>query len=128
MKKFLISVLFASIFAVSAFAIDLGDFPTGSWVDEKWDAEWEIAVKAITLKDNSTGKTIFTFDDNSVSDFKVSASTDGVTLTFSCAETHRAYKFRKPLSVATSLEMTIDPDWTATDYKVDIPFKKLNRQ
>ena len=59
-------------------------------------------------------------------DFKLTPSTKGLTLSFYCAETERDYKFTKPITLSTDLDMEINPDWTDENYKVAIKFSKIN--
>ncbi|NLM00914.1 MAG: hypothetical protein GX220_05620 [Treponema sp.] len=122
MKK-VTALLLVALMAVGVVsALDLGDFPTGKWLDEKWNGVWEFGVNSIKL--NSTdGSLIYDFTDT-MKDFKLSPSKDGLTLTFSCAETQRAYSFTKPLALSTDLILTVDPTWTAENYVTNIKFMK----
>ena len=123
MKK--LAAFGASLFAAGAlFALDLGGIK-GTWQDSAWNADWTFSADGkIVLSDSNTGDTIFTFDDSSVQDFKVNAGASGVTLSFSCKETQRAYKFTKPVALNADLDMHIDPEWTSSDYDVKIKFKR----
>lgn len=123
MKKILAFTAFA-LLAAGAFALDLGDIK-GTWQDSKWNANWTFGADGkIVLSDSNSGETIYTFDDSNVQDFKIDAGTSGVSVSFSCKETERAYKFTKPLSLNADLDMHIDPNWTATDYDVKIKFQR----
>ena len=124
-KLFLVTLIFAML-TVGAFALDKGDFPTGSWIDENWNGEWFFSVEEIQLKDSVTGELIFAFTDDVISNFKLTPSTKGLTLSFYCAETERDYKFTKPITLSTDLDMEINPDWTDEDYKVAIKFSKIS--
>lgn len=123
MKKIL---AFASLalLAGGAFALDLGDIK-GTWQDSNWNANWTFSADGkIILSDSSTGNTIYTFDDGNVQNFKLDAGKAGVSVSFDCKETERAYKFTKPLTLNSDLDMHIDPEWTSTDYDVKIKFQK----
>lgn len=123
MKKFL-TFCAVALLASSAFALDLGDIK-GTWQDEKWNADWTFGTDGkIVLSDSTSGNTIFTFDDGNVQNFKIDAGASGVSVSFSCKETERSYKFTKPLTLNSDLDMHIDPDWTSTDYDVKIKFKR----
>lgn len=125
MKKILSLLAVMAFCVIGAFAQDV-EFPTGTWTDEKWNAEWVFAKDKVELFDASTGDLVYTFTKSNTEDFKLTPSTKGLTLSFSCAETSRSYKFTKPVSLDTGLEMEIDPDWTDVDYKVTIKFKKID--
>ena len=123
MKK-LLTFAAVALLACGAFALDLGGIK-GTWQDSKWNADWTFSADGkIVLSDSNSGETIFTFDDSTVQDFKVNAGTSGVTLSFSCKETERAYKFTKPVALNADLDMHIDPNWTDSNYDVKIKFKK----
>ena len=124
MKKFLAVLFVLAICVTGVFAADT-DFPTGTWVDAKWDASWVFSTDKVELFDKD-GELVFIFTQNNTKDFKLTPSKDGLVLSFYCAETERGYKFTKPLTLSTDLEMEINPDWTDEDYKVTIKFKKLN--
>lgn len=123
MRKILAFGAFA-LLAAGTFALDLGDIK-GTWKDSNWDASWTFGADGkITLSDSNTGKTIHTFDDSNVQNFKISAGKSGVSVSFDCKETARAYKFTKPLTLNSDLDMHINPDWTSADYDVKIKFQK----
>lgn len=123
MKKILAFGAFA-LLAAGAFALDLGDIK-GTWQDSNWNANWTFGADGkITLSDSISGNTIYTFDDSNVQNFKFDAGTSGVSVSFSCKDTERAYKFTKPLTLNTDLDMHIDPEWTAKDYDVKIKFQR----
>lgn len=123
MKKILTFGALALISA-GAFAFDLGDIK-GTWQDSKWNANWTFEADGkITLSDSVSGSTIFTFDDNNVQNFKLNAGKDGVSVSFDCKETERAYKFTKPLTLSSDLDMHIEPDWTSSAYDVKIKYQK----
>lgn len=128
MKK-LIAIIFAVfVIATNIFATDGKnvEFPTGTWVDENWNANWVMDVAKVHLYDAITGDKIFTFTKDNTKDFKFVPSADGVSLSFYCAETHRFYKFTKSFSLDKDLTMFIDPDWTDVDYNVNLKFKSVN--
>lgn len=123
MKKILAFGAFA-LLAAGAFALDLGDIK-GTWQDSNWNANWTFGADGkITLSDSVSGNTIYTFDDSNVQDFKLDAGTSGVSVSFSCKDTERAYKFTKPLTLNSDLDMHIDPEWTTKDYDVKIKFQR----
>lgn len=123
MKK-LVSLLLVSVFCVAGmFAVDFGAFPKGTWQDSKWDADWVFGVGSLQLVDSNSGDVIFDFE-GKMKNFKLLPSTDGVSISFDCPETQRSYKFTKPATLDTSIEMEIDPEWTDEDYKVKMSFKK----
>lgn len=124
MKKVFIVLLLTTVCLSGVFAFNLGDFPKGTWTDTKWNADWEFGIDTIQLKDSTTGKLIFAFTDDKISNFKISPSTDGLTISFSCTATNRSYTFTKPMTLDTSIVMEIDPTWTNQNYKVTMPFKK----
>ena len=123
MKKIL-AFSIAALATGSLFALDLGDIK-GTWQDTKYNANWTFGADGkIVLTDSNTGAEYFTFTDSNVQNFKISAGTSGATITFDCSETHRSYKFNKPLSLNADLNMTINPDWTESDYETKIKFQK----
>ena len=124
MKKFLAILFVLAVCVTGVFAADT-EFPTGTWIDENWDAKWVFAKDKVELFDGK-GDLVYTFTKDNTVDFKLTPSKEGLVLSFSCAETERAYKFIKPITLSTDLEMEIDPDWTDEDYKVTIKFSKLN--
>ena len=124
MKKFLAILFVLAVCVTGVFAADT-EFPTGTWIDENWDAKWVFAKDKVELYDVD-GALVYTFTKDTTKDFKLTPSTEGLVLSFTCAETERAYKFIKPISLSTDLEMVINPDWTDEDYKVTIKFSKLN--
>ncbi len=122
MKKILAFGALALISA-GAFAFDLGDIK-GTWQDSKWNANWTFEADGkITLSDSVSGSSIFTFDDSNVQNFKLDAGKDGVSVSFACKETGRAYKFTKPLSLNSDLDMHIEPNWTSSSYDVKIKYQ-----
>ncbi len=123
MKKILAFGALALISA-GAFAFDLGDIK-GTWQDSKWNANWTFGADGkITLSDSVSGSTIFTFEDDNVQNFKLNAGKDGVSVSFDCKETQRTYKFTKPLSLNSDLDMHIEPEWTTSAYDVKIKYQK----
>ena len=124
MKKFLAILFILSVCVVGVFAEDT-EFPTGTWIDENWDAKWVFAKDKVELYDEDD-VLVYTFTKANTKDFKLTPSTKGLTLSFYCAETERDYKFTKPITLSTDLDMEINPDWTDKDYKVTIKFSKLS--
>lgn len=124
MKKIIAIMAVALISVVSVFAFDLGDIK-GTWQDAKWDADWTFSADGkIVLTKTSSGEVVYTFTDDNVQNFKLSAGTKGATVTFTCKETERSYSFTKPLSLNADLDMVINPDWTDEDYTTAITWKK----
>lgn len=123
MKK-LIAVLFvAAALTAGAFAED--SFPTGSWIDSTYNAEWVFGLDGkVELRDSVSGDLIFSFTKDKIKDYKLSATKEGLTMSFTCPATSRKYKFTKPVTLSTDLIMEIDPDWSETNYKKNIKFKK----
>lgn len=110
MKKILTIAAILGL-STAAFAFDLGGIK-GTWQDEKWNANWTFSADGkIVLSDSNT------------QDFKVNVGIDGVTLTFSSKKTARSYKFTKPASLDTDLDMCIEPTWTNA-YETKIKFQK----
>ena len=105
------------------FAVDFGAFPKGTWQDSKWDANWVFGVDSLQLVDSNSGDVIFDFE-GKMKNFKILPSAEGVSIAFDCPETQRSYKFTKPATLDTSIEMEITPEWTTSVYKVKMPFKK----
>lgn len=124
MKKLLaLGALFA-LGTSSLFAFDLSQIH-GTWQDAKWNANWSFnADGRIVLTDSKTGEEYFTFTDANTQNFKISAGTSGVTLSFDCKETHRSYTFNKPIALNSDLKMTVKPDWTSTPYDTTIKYQK----
>lgn len=130
MKKIIIAALFAigTVFALTAEdSVDVSgvrgvkypdgvEAPTGVWHDEKWDADWEFATNSILLKQN--GKVVYDFT-NTAENFEAKVGLSGLTVTFSCKETGRSYKFVKPISLNADLDMTIDRN--------DVPSNDANK-
>ena len=122
MKKLFIMVVLA-VMATGLFALDLGGIK-GTWKDAAWDADWTFSADGhIVLSLSSTGEKIYDFNDSTITNFKVDAGAKGVTISFYCPETERAYSFTKGVSLSTDIDMEIDPDWTTTDYSVALKMK-----
>lgn len=129
MKKILAVLFVAATMLFGAFAQEVPasvEFPSGSWIDNNWNAEWVISADMhVTLKDAKTGEIIFDFTDDKITDKALDFNTtEGAILKFTCAETERKYYFSKPINLGTSLLLEIDPEWTTENYKVDITLKK----
>ena len=122
MKKLFLMVVLA-VMATGLFALDLGGIK-GTWTDKAWDADWTFSADGhIILTLASTGEVIYDFNDSTIQNFKVSAGTKGVTVTFDCKDTERSYSFTKGVSLSTDLDMVINPDWTSEDYSVALKLK-----
>ena len=124
MKKFLAILFVLAVCVTGVFAADT-EFPTGTWIDENWDAKWVFTGDKVELYDVDNAL-VYTFTYDNTEDFKLTPTAEGLVLSFSCAETNRAYKFIKPITLSADLEMIIDPDWTDKDYEVTIKFSKIN--
>ncbi len=124
MKKILAVLALAFAVLGGAFAFDLGSI-RGTWQDEKWDANWTFSADGkIVLTKASSGETVYTFSDSNVQNFKLDANASGVSVSFKCDETERAYRFTKAISAGSDLELTVDPDWTSEDYTTAIKFQR----
>lgn len=117
----LLALVLAAGFA-GAQEIDLGDFPTGKWLDPNYDAVWEFSLENIRILDPA-GNLYYDFSRATVEDFDVSAGTNGIVLSFSCVETGKSYTFTKPVSMGTSIILEIDPPWNV-DYRVEMPLQR----
>lgn len=111
-------LILASAAALSAQSIDLGDFPIGKWLDERWEALWEFESDNIRILDKSGG-VYYDFEGKTIVDFKLAPSTSGLELTFRCEETGKNYKFIKGLA-NLDLKLVIDTD-TGNHYEADLP-------
>ena len=125
MKKILLGLLITAMCAVSMFAFDLGDFPKGTWIDSNWNGAWTFGVDGtIKLSDAKSGEVIYNFTQDKITDFKVSPSLSGLTISFKCEETERTYSFTKPAALDTSIELKIDCAWVPGGYTVKMDMKK----
>ncbi len=123
MKK-IIALAIAAVMTAGLFALDLGGIK-GTWQDKKWDADWTFSADGkIVLTKTSTGEIVYTFTDADVQNFKVSADTSGVSISFDCKDTERSYSFKKGISLNTDLDMVVNPEWTTEDYITVIKLKK----
>lgn len=119
MKKLLSLIAVGFVFLTSTFALDLGDIK-GTWKDTNWDAKWTFSADGKILLTDKNGDTVYTFTDENVKDYKLNVNTSGVSISFYCKDTQRAYKFTKPITLNADLDMHINPDWTSEDYDVKI--------
>lgn len=122
MKKLLSFLAVGFVFLSSSFALNLGDIK-GTWKDSNWNAKWTFSADGKILLTDGNGDTVYTFTDDNVKDFKLDANTKGVSISFYCKDTQRAYKFTKPITLNADLDMHIDPDWTSEDYDVKITWQ-----
>lgn len=122
MKKLLSLIAVGFVFLTSTFALDLGDVK-GTWKDTNWDAKWTFSADGKILLTDKNGDTVYTFTDENVKDYKLDVNTSGVSISFYCKDTQRAYKFTKPITLNADLDMHINPDWTSEDYDVKIKWQ-----
>ena len=144
MKKFLIAFAVAAIAVAGSFAQDaLADAKAaaedareavpqslqGTWYDKKYDCNWILSVNATAdgvakLVDASTGHVYYTFTKNNVQNFKQEYDiTNGVIISFECAAKNRSYKFTKPISSSTDLNIDIYHKAYEERHKATITFK-----
>lgn len=111
MKRIVVILVLALAFGgfAAAEGIELGNFPLGSWLDANYSAVWVFDSGNIVINSPS-GELIYDFGKATVEDFKIGAEAGGATLSFSCKETGKFYKFTKPLS-SSDLVLDIDPPW-----------------
>ena len=125
MKKILLGFLAMAICTVSMMAADLGDFPKGTWIDKNWNGAWTFGIDGtIKLSDAKTGATIYNFTKDKISDYQITPSMSGVSISFKCAETERAYTFTKGVALDTSIDLKIECDWVTGGYSVKMDMKK----
>ncbi len=123
MKKTVIVLWFLAIvsLAVSAQSVNMGDFPRGKWLDAKWNAVWEFGADNVRILDTA-GAVVYDFKDK-ITDFKVDVGLTEAKVSFTCKDAARKYVFTKGIK-DLDLTMKIDPDWSATDYTVTMPFQR----
>ena len=122
MKKAIL-ILAAMLLAgasVWAQGIDLGKFPTGKWMDAKWDAVWEFSTDNVRILD-SKGTVIYDFR-GKITDFNVAVTVTEAKITFTCKDAGRKYVFTKGIK-DLDLVMKIDPDWSDKDYEVSLKLR-----
>ncbi|MCL2184348.1 MAG: hypothetical protein FWB86_00645 [Treponema sp.] len=114
MKKILMVLAFVLLLTAAAsedlFAqqINLGTFPVGSWLDTNYNAVWEFSSNNIVIKVN--GAVVFDFSKNTIQNFNVGMVGTNPSITFSCPQAGRTYRFTTRLP-GSGLTMTIDrPD------------------
>jgi len=123
MKKIFAILLVLGIAVTAAFAADT-EFPTGKWLDKNWDAVWEFGIGNSLKLWNTNGDLIYDFSKDKITDLKLLPSQEGLVLSFTCPETHRSYKFVKPITLSADLELEIDRDWTDEEYSTTITLQK----
>lgn len=123
MKKILLISLVLIFIGLSVYSdgIQLGDFPSGKWVDARWDAIWDFSSGSIRIWD-PMGELIYSFETKTIEDFKVMPGGEGLELSFYCAETAKKYKFIKPLT-NMDLKLVIDKD-NGTHYETNLPSQR----
>ena len=123
MKKLFAVLFVAAALVMGAFA-EGGNFPTGSWLDENWNALWTVKADGnITLKNAKTGALIYSFKKDKVQDYAFDVSLDGATISFYVPATSRKYTFKRDLSLSADIQLIINPDWEETDYQVMLKFQ-----
>ena len=127
MKKILAAAAAAVIGSAALFAFDIGEVK-GTWQDSTWNANWTFSADSngqgqIVLTDSKTGATYYTFNDSNIQNYKLNAGASGVTISFSCKDTGRSYKFTKPISLGKDLTLDIDRDWTTEAYSKTITWQ-----
>jgi len=123
MKKLvLLLVILLSAGLLFAADIDWDKLPKGKWLDENWNAVWEIGGNSIRILDKTTGEEVFNFQDL-ISDFDYGASLTEAQFSFRCDEAERSYVFKKGFT-NLDLTMEIKADWTSETYVVKMPFQK----
>lgn len=117
MKRTCFVLFLVMLVASTGFSdtIDLEDFPKGKWLDPNWNAVWEFGANSIRLLD-TRGSVIYDFD-GKITDFSIDAGISEVRISFTCVEARRKYVFTKGVT-DLDLVMTIDPDWTDSEYSV----------
>jgi len=106
MKRLVLALVVAAILVPAASALDLGNFPLGSWFDANWDAVWEFTSGNIRIL-APDGTEHFDFDKAGVQNWKIGAGADGPNISFDCEASGKSYKLSKPLtSAAVILEIT----------------------
>jgi hypothetical protein len=103
---------------VMAEGIELGTFPLGSWKDANYEAVWEFSSGNVRIL-SPAGEVYYDFGKATVEGLKVGLEGGMVTLSFSCSETGKSYKFTKPLTEA-GLILEIDRP-AQPHYKVSMP-------
>jgi len=101
--------------------INLGKFPLGKWLDDRWNGLWVFTSDDISLYKN--GELVYDFK-GKVKDFSVKAGTGGLTVSFSCDETKRSYQFTKDISLNKDITMTINRYDTHERYKKNLTYQK----
>lgn len=122
MKKIFAVLLVLGLAVTAVFAAD--DFPTGKWLDEKWNGIWEFDVGNTLKLWDTEGNLIFDFTKDKIQNFRLLPEERGFVLSFYCPETERAYEFIKPITLSADLELVVNPDWSDEDYTTTIKFQK----
>ncbi len=118
MKRIVLALLVAAIVIPAASALDLGEFPLGSWFDPNWNAIWEFSSGNIRIL-LADGTVKADFDVLTVQNWKIGAGADGPFVEFDCEATGKHYKISKPLlkaDVVLEIKRPSEPD-----YRVEMP-------
>lgn len=89
-------------------AINLGDFPIGQLIDEKWEAVWDLSNNNIRIL-NTNGVVLHDFSNYTITNFKNFVDETNNGFSFDCPETGRTYFFYKA-HAKNEIIMEIDRD------------------
>ncbi|MBN1241916.1 MAG: hypothetical protein JXA15_04320 [Spirochaetales bacterium] len=117
MKRIVLALLVAAIVIPAASALDLGEFPLGSWFDANWDAIWEFSSNNIRIL-APDGTVHYDFGAVEVQNWKYGAGGDGPYVEFDCEATGKHYKISKPLLNTKVVLEIVRPD--EPDYRVEM--------
>jgi hypothetical protein len=95
MKKiFVVLIILLTAASLSADPIRLGNFPLGQWLDANYDAVWDFSSDNIRIL-SPGGKVLYDFSSKTIQDLKVTLEGTQLSITFTCPEAGRSYKFLK---------------------------------
>lgn len=99
MKRVLFALALVLILAgpLAANDINLGNFPLGSWLDQRYQAVWEFSSGNIRIL-NTAGELQYDFGAEGIENFRVGAEGSGVFISFASQATGKTYKLIKPLT------------------------------
>ena len=97
MKKYvLVLVLLFVAAALFGQTINLGNFPVGRWLDHNYNAIWDFSTNNIRILSTS-GAVLYDFSDKSIQNFRVSMEGIQPSMSFTCPEAGRSYRFTSNL-------------------------------